>query len=282
MDKLRDIQLNKLTERAKELKCIYRIIEILREEDRELTSIFQDIIEAIPPGWQHPTICEAMISFEGKDYKSRDFVQTPWLQMADIIIDNHVAGSIQVCYLHNIDNSGNPFLPEEQRLLNAITERLGLFIFVQRLKETMRLIQPDSKKPPKDVKESLLDFESDEHWKWRFQAAEQIAANMNMDKLGVQALYLIGSTKSANAGPASDIDLLVHFAGDEQQLGCLKAWLHGWGMGLAELNYIKSGYRVKEGMVDFHIITDEDIRKKTSYAVMIGSSENSARLLRAK
>jgi len=34
-------------------------------------------------------------------------------------------------------------------------------------------------------------------------------------------------------------------------------------------------------MIDCHIITDEDIRKKTSFASMIGSVTNSARLLRS-
>ena len=282
MEKLRDIQLNKLTERAKELKCMYSIIAILRDEDRELKDIFHDVIEALPPGFQHPTICEAMITFEGKAYKSADFRQTPWLMMSDIIIDNHVAGNLQVCYSHNIEGNSNPFLPEEQKLLNAITERLSMFIYVQRLKKTLDLMGSADRKKPKTNGGSLLDFESDEHWKWRYQAAEDIARAMDLDRFGVQALYVIGSTKNAQAGPSSDIDLLVHFRGSDTQRGELQAWLQGWGMGLAEVNFLRTGYRVDGGLVDFHIITDEDIRNRTSYAVMIGSSDNSARLLKSK
>lgn len=282
MDRFRDIQLTKLTERAKELRCIYRISEILHAEERPLMEVFQDIIECLPPGYQHPTICEAMIIFEGKQYKSRDFQQTPWMQISDIVIDNHVAGNIQVCYSHNIEGAGNPFLPEEQKMLNTIAERLSMFIFFRRLKKTISLLQTDGPRKKKGNEESLLDFESDEHWKWRYQEANRIAAEMDMDRFGVKALYVIGSTKNGNAGPASDIDLLIHFAGDDAQREILMAWLQGWGLGLAELNFFKSGYKVQGSLVDFHIITDEDIRNKTSYAVMIGSTGNSARLLKSK
>lgn len=282
MDKLRDIQLTKLTERAKELKCMYSIIAILREEDRNLKDIFHDVIEAIPPGFQHPTICEAMITFEGNAYKSADFRQTPWLLMSDIIIDNHVSGNVQVCYSHNIEGNSNPFLPEEQKLLNAIAERLSMFIYVQRLKKTLDLIPVSNQKVVKTNGGSLLDFESDEHWKWRYQAAEEISKAMDLDRFGVQALYVIGSTKNAQAGPSSDIDLLIHFRGNEIQRKELQAWLQGWGLGLAEVNFLKTGYKMDGGMIDFHIITDQDIKNKSSYAVMIGSDDNSARLLKSK
>jgi len=282
MDKFRDIQVAKLTERAKELRCIYRIIEILRDEDRPLMDVFHDVIEALPPGYQHPTICEAMILFEGKQYKSRDFQQTPWMQISDIVIDNHVSGDIQVCYSHNIDGAGNPFLPEEQKMLNTISERLSMYIYFRRLKKTISLMQANGSKKTRNNGESLLDFESDEHWKWRYHEANRIAAEMDLDRFSVKALYVIGSTKNGNAGPASDIDLLIHFTGDVRQRECLEAWLQGWGLGLSELNYYKSGYQVTGGLVDFHIITDEDILNRTSYAVMIGSSSNSARLLKSK
>jgi predicted nucleotidyltransferase len=279
---MRDIRLHKLSEREKELNCIYRIIELMKDEERELEDIFNDIIEVVPPGWQHPTICEVMITFEGKEYKSSDFQHTPWLQMADIIIDNHVSGNIQVCYSHNIEGNSNPFLAEEQKLLNTIAERLSMFIFVQRLKKTIELMPANNNKILDGQNETLLDFESDEHSKWRYKAAEQIAQAMDLDHFGVKELYVIGSTKQGQAGPSSDIDLLIYFVGDENQKRELCAWLKGWGLGLSEVNYIKSGYRLEEGLVDFHIITDEDIREKTSYAVMIGSADNSARLLKSK
>jgi DNA polymerase sigma len=129
---------------------------------------------------------------------------------------------------------------------------------------------------------SLLAYESDEHWKWRYLVAEKIADLADFDRFGIQAIYLIGSTKNACAGPASDIDLMVHFRGNEGQKQEFQAWIEGWGLGLAELNYHKTGYSVQGSLIDCHILTDDEILKNSSYASMIGSLTNSAKLLRSK
>jgi predicted nucleotidyltransferase len=278
----RDIQLAKLTERAKELKCIYRVIEILRDENAELATIFRSILEAIPPGWQHPTVCEARIILEGKTYASLDFQETPWIMTAAIIIDNHVAGEIQVGYMQKVFEGEKPFLTEEERLLHAIADHLSRFIFQRRLKKTLEsALTPDNISAVGDDN-TLLDYESDDHWKWRYQVSERIADAMDMERYGVEAVYVIGSTRSGNAGPCSDIDLLIHFRGTPVQESELRSWLEGWGLGLAELNRVKTGCAASGSLIDCHLVTDEDIRKRTSYAVMIGSTENSAHLIRKK
>ena len=99
--------------------------------------------------------------------------------------------------------------------------------------------------------------------------------------MGVEAIYLIGSTKNANAGPASDIDLLVHFSGNANQETELKAWIDGWSLCLAEINLSKTGYKT-EGLIDLHIITDKDIQNKNSFASMIEAISDGAKLIRRR
>ena len=277
----RDIQLTKLTERAKELRCLYRVMEILSNDKAELHAAFMALLEALPPGWQHPTVCESRIIFEGREYATVDFRETPWMQEAELIIDNHMAGMIQVAYIQKVFETEKPFLPEEQKLLNSIAENLSKFIFFRRLRKTLEEVQSYEISGQAE-EQSLLAYESDEHWKWRFHVSEKIAASIDMERFGVEAIYIIGSTKTGKAGPASDIDLMIHFRGSEEQRKALEAWMEGWGMGLAELNFIKTGYATRGSLIDFHLITDEDIRNRTSYASMIGATENSAKLLRSR
>jgi len=277
----RDIQLTKLTERAKELRCLYRVMEILSNDKAELHAAFMALLEALPPGWQHPTVCESRIIFEGREYATVDFRETPWMQEAELIIDNHMAGMIQVAYIQKVFETEKPFLPEEQKLLNSIAENLSKFIFFRRLRKTLEEVQSYEISGQAE-EQSLLAYESDEHWKWRFHVSEKIAAIIDMERFGVEAIYIIGSTKTGKAGPASDIDLMIHFRGSEEQRKALEAWMEGWGMGLAELNFIKTGYATRGSLIDFHLITDEDIRNRTSYASMIGATENSAKLLRSR
>jgi hypothetical protein len=115
-------------------------------------------------------------------------------------------------------------------------------------------------------------------WQWRLRMAERIARDMDPARFGVQAVYVFGSTKNATAGPASDIDLLVHFRGSDEQRIELGCWLDGWSKCLAELNYLRTGYRT-DGLLDVQLVTDEDIESKTSYASKIGAVTDPAREL---
>ncbi|NLW36132.1 MAG: pyruvate, phosphate dikinase [Syntrophorhabdus aromaticivorans] len=119
----------------------------------------------------------------------------------------------------------------------------------------------------------------DRFWRWRSYMAERIAARLDPSRFGVKGVYLFGSTNSGTAGPGSDIDLLIHFDGTDEQRKDLLQWLEGWSASLAEINYLKTGYS-SEGLLDVHIITDEDIAKKTSYAVKIGAVTDPAHSLK--
>jgi pyruvate, water dikinase len=116
------------------------------------------------------------------------------------------------------------------------------------------------------------------HWVWRLRMAEQVTRSMDPRRFGVKAAYVIGSSKNANAGPGSDIDLLLHFRGSEPQRQELTAWLEGWSLCLAEMNYLRTGYRLRE-MLDVHLVTDEDIKAHTSFAIKIGAVTDPARPL---
>ncbi len=118
---------------------------------------------------------------------------------------------------------------------------------------------------------------TEDYWRWRYRMAETIAARLDPQRFGVKAFYLFGSTKNATAGPASDIDIIIHFIGTERQRKDLMLWLEGWSLTLAELNHQHTGYRSPDGLLDIHLVSDEDIAKKTSYASKIGAVTDAAR-----
>jgi len=124
-----------------------------------------------------------------------------------------------------------------------------------------------------------VEKHSDEHWQWRLRMAEKLAASLDPVRFGVDDAWVFGSTKNGTAGPGSDIDLLLHFTGDEDQRAELLAWLQGWSLALGEMNYMRTGYR-SHGLLDARLISDEDIKNRTSYAVKIGAVTDPARRLR--
>ncbi len=119
---------------------------------------------------------------------------------------------------------------------------------------------------------------SEDHWRWRLRMAQQIAAQIDGARFGVRAIYVFGSAKNASAGPASDIDLLVHLTERAEGHRELELWLDGWSRALAEVNYLRTGYQ-SDGLLDVHYVTDADIARGDSYAAKIGAVTDAARQL---
>jgi len=114
---------------------------------------------------------------------------------------------------------------------------------------------------------------------WRNRMARETAHDLDMEKYGVSEIYLIGSTKRYEAGDGSDIDLLIRFHGTPGQQESLQAWLAERGRKLADMNRERCGLS-SDSLLDIHLVTDEDMEKKTSFAVMIGSPYDRAKLIR--
>lgn len=280
---INNLVLQRLKEREKELNTLYRLDELLSTPGLDNDRLFRGLLSLMPAGWQYSSACEISVKFENREWKTDDFRQTDWMQKAEIVIDNCICGDITVSYIVLIrEFNGSQFLPEEQKLLNTIADRVGNYIFQQRLRNSLKVLEKDGLQSDGNGNGNghvLSESTNDRHWKWRSRMAERISQLMDMEKFGVDAVYLIGSTKNATAGPGSDIDLLIHQHASEQQLRCLVSWLDGWSLCLAEVNFQETGYQT-DRLIDLHLITDKDIKEGTSFAVMIGAVDNSARLLR--
>jgi len=274
-------QIQQLGEREKELKCLYKVQEIINDNLPAEEFLIQ-ITKHIWGGWQYPMITRVKITFEGKEYREPGWEETEWKQLSYIIIDDKVSGIIEVFYTRPEKmHSGSPFLPEEQKLLDTIATKVSNYIFNLRLVNSIKAL--DQEKQNQTITEKSADLliseKPDIHWHWRFQMVNTIAENLDFVRFGIKALYLIGSVKEGNCGPASDIDLLVHFAGTPPQKTELAAWFEGWSLCLAQINCSRTGYKTN-GLIDLHIITDSDIQNKDSFATMINSRYNPAKLIK--
>jgi predicted nucleotidyltransferase len=127
----------------------------------------------------------------------------------------------------------------------------------------------------------VSDRVTEDHWRWRLRMAQRIAAQTDPARFGVKAFYVFGSAKNATAGPGSDIDLLIHFDGTNQQRTDLLLWLDGWSSCLGEMNFLRTGYK-SQGLLDVHLITDSDIVARSSFAVKIDAVTDAARKLPMK
>jgi len=75
-----------LTERVKELTCLYGMAQIASQPDMELEKIIQCIVELLPPAWQYPEIAYARIILDGISYTTQGFRECRQKQAAEIIV----------------------------------------------------------------------------------------------------------------------------------------------------------------------------------------------------
>jgi len=114
-----------LTERIKELECLYNISSSIRNKEA-IGEILQDAVNVIPEAWQYPKITRAKIHFENDEYISQDFKESNWMQSADIVVAGERKGSIDVYYLEQRPKQDEgPFLKEERNLIQGISELIS-------------------------------------------------------------------------------------------------------------------------------------------------------------
>jgi len=123
---------------------------------------------------------------------------------------------------------------------------------------------------------AMAYLEPSDHWQWRMKKAKQMGRQLDPDTYGIKELYVVGSTKEATAGPESDIDLIVHFEGGEEKRDRLKNFFDRWDQRIIQENERRIGKRM-DNILDVHFITDEDLKKGTSWSSHITSRHKSAK-----
>jgi len=115
-----------LSERVKELQCLYGVSELAEKSENTLEEIFRGTVELIPPGWQYPDITCTRIKFKDEIFQTSNFLETQWRQTAPLKIADETVGEVEVFFLEQMPQADEgPFIKEERNLLNAITDRLN-------------------------------------------------------------------------------------------------------------------------------------------------------------
>ncbi len=229
-------ELGELRERAKELRCLYRVHQALVDRSQTPRHAFRTVLEAIPDGWQRPDTTHARIEYLGRHYVAEGFVEQGARLRADICTWNRPVGWIEV-----VDTAPEgQFLREEQQLLDAIAERLGEYL---EWKQQELIGEPIGA--------------ATAQWKWRQDFATRLAEQLDPKRFGVRALYLAGSTERGDAAPTSDIDLVLVFEGTPEQRHDLTLWLEGWSLCLAEVAYRQAGCYAPSGLLEVHWVERE-------------------------
>ena len=107
-------------ERIKELDAINYTTQIVKH-GLPIDETLQSICNMLPRAWLHSDWAAARIKFQEKQYTSLNFMVTQWGMNEQFATIDNKKGSIEIYYLRDFEQNGEPvFLPEERNLLANI------------------------------------------------------------------------------------------------------------------------------------------------------------------
>ena len=126
-----------LSDRNKELHCLYAIDEVLNDFDSELLIVFNKIIDLIPVGFRHSEICKAKLQINEQSFISENYKVTELTISSKIIVENKEIGELSVVYVKPIKTINRIFSEEEVTLLNTIALKISNYINHRNLRITI-------------------------------------------------------------------------------------------------------------------------------------------------
>jgi len=118
-----------LSERIKELHCLYDISRLFNQRPLRLEGLLKKIAKIIPNAWQFPERTCAKISYGGREYRSRNYLPGSISLTEAIELKKRKGGFVEVAYLDDgSHDSRTVFLEDERKLLKAIAGLLGSII----------------------------------------------------------------------------------------------------------------------------------------------------------
>jgi DNA-binding CsgD family transcriptional regulator len=118
-----------LIERLKELNCLLKISKLLAQHDIDLPIILNQIVDILPQAFQKPRQTCARIIYQDSEYVTGNFHAEHEVIREPICINRITVGCVEVYFLEkNRDPQANNFLVEEQTLLSAIADQIGMVI----------------------------------------------------------------------------------------------------------------------------------------------------------
>ena len=130
-----DSILDSLNERKKELECIYKVEDILKDFDNDLFSVITLLAQVIPFGWRYSEICKLEITIDNICVSTEGYKNTELKLQNDLIVDNEKLGKITLCYVKPVRAEKGIFLAEEIRLFKTLVEKINQYLSFRKLKE---------------------------------------------------------------------------------------------------------------------------------------------------
>lgn len=118
-----------LTERNKEINCLYEISNIVERYENNCEKILQSIVNSIPTAMQYPEHTSVRLMVDGILYYAGTWQESTWNRSFPVFIHQKECGYLEICIYQECQLGDKTcFLGWEEKLLNTIAKRVGRII----------------------------------------------------------------------------------------------------------------------------------------------------------
>ena len=223
-------------EREKELRCLDDLSEVISDYRSDAAGLLQQAVRLIPVAFQRPHATFCRFCGPSSEYCSESFRRTGSVLARPLRVDDREYGTLEV-YLDTavLSDHDTPFLPQEQKLLDVIGERLERAIEQQQDKQALL----ESSRKFSAVYESALDpiviIDDQAHY------VEVNQATVNLSGYSREELLAMGP-----------LDIMVADQAEQFQKRWQAFRQRGWSTG-------EMGVRCRDGKIltlEFHAVAD--------------------------
>lgn len=132
-----------LNERNKELECLYKVDDILKESEQHIEVVLKELIKVIPEGFRYSDICSVKINIDEAEILSPNFANTALKMQMPVMVEDKNRGNIVVTYIKPVKSDKGIFLSQEHKLLSTIAEKLGSFVLYKELRASLEKLEQD-------------------------------------------------------------------------------------------------------------------------------------------
>jgi PAS domain S-box-containing protein len=133
-----------LRERIKELRCLYRVLEITTDGARSVPEACTEVLATLPGSMQHEADTVARIEIEGESFECAGWRQPAASLRATVRHGRETLGEVEVGYTSVQPDAGDglgPFFREEKDLVEAVASHLARMLHARRMAEQLAASQ---------------------------------------------------------------------------------------------------------------------------------------------
>lgn len=134
----------KLSERIKELACLYEVTNILNHDEYSVLEVLKNIATVLKDAWRFKDKVIVGIRYQDLNYFTSKAHENTVFIKEDLIVDNQSAGEIKIHYPAS-DFIESDFLVDEIKLLRKVCYEIGVFLEKKESKVKVALFKKSAK-----------------------------------------------------------------------------------------------------------------------------------------